>query len=114
MPYTHRSNCTAWVCWPFWALLAGLLVAHSTTAKEPDKDSKSTTPFQVRKELDLSYNEGPDSDPVKHKLDLYLPKDQKDFPVVFFVHGGAWRHGDKSGHLGAYAGLASFFARHGV
>ncbi len=114
MAYTRRSICTTWVCWPFWALLAGLLLSHSATAKEPDKDSASATTFQVRKELDLSYYDGPDADPVKHKLDLYLPKDQKDFPVVFFVHGGAWRHGDKNSFLGFYGQLASSLARNGL
>src|SRR5262249_1985348 len=48
-----------------------------------------------------------------HKLDLYLPKDQKDFPVLFFVHGGAWVHGDK-GQFGLYSGLGRFYASHGI
>ena len=30
------------------------------------------------------------------RLDLYLPKDKKTFPVVMFVHGGAMIKGDKS------------------
>jgi acetyl esterase/lipase len=79
---------------------------------EPTKAASPT--FDVRKELDIPYYDGKESDPVKHKLDLYLPKDQRDFPVIFFVHGGAWRHGDKSSFLGFYGRLASSFARHGV
>jgi acetyl esterase/lipase len=62
---------------------------------------------------DVPYYTGKDADPVKHKLDLYLPKGQKDFPVLFFVHGGAWRHGDKR-YLGLYSMLGMFWARHGI
>jgi acetyl esterase/lipase len=96
-------------------------LSSSAPAKGPDnvietaKVGSFTEPlFEVRKELNISYYDGPESDPVKHKLDLYLPKDQKDFPVVFFVHGGAWRHGDKSGFLGVYGRLASSLARRGL
>jgi acetyl esterase/lipase len=72
--------------------------------------------FEVRKILDVSYYDGPDADKAKHKLDLYLPKDAKDFPVIFFVHGGAWVHGDKSGmfKIGIYGYLGNFWAKHGV
>lgn len=30
------------------------------------------------------------------KLDVYIPTGAKDAPVIFMVHGGAWRIGDKS------------------
>src|SRR5205823_5671892 len=33
---------------------------------------------------------------------------------VFFVHGGAWRNGDKSGILGVYSALGRFLVRHGL
>lgn len=29
-------------------------------------------------------------------LDVYAPKDAKDLPVVFWIHGGGWQTGDKS------------------
>jgi acetyl esterase/lipase len=29
-------------------------------------------------------------------LDVYSPKDAKDAPVVFWIHGGGWQTGDKS------------------
>jgi acetyl esterase/lipase len=32
---------------------------------------------------------------IENRLDLYLPKGVKNFPVVFLVHGGAWMGGDK-------------------
>jgi acetyl esterase/lipase len=43
---------------------------------------------------DIKYKEGDDVH-ERHILDLYLPKNVKDFPVVFFVHGGAWYMGEK-------------------
>jgi acetyl esterase/lipase len=57
----------------------------------------------------------PGEDPAKekNKLDLYLPKDRTGFPVLFFVHGGAWRHGDKQ-FLGVYATLGMHWARNGI
>ena len=29
-------------------------------------------------------------------LDIHAPKDAKNFPVVFWIHGGGWQSGDKS------------------
>jgi acetyl esterase/lipase len=29
-------------------------------------------------------------------LDIYSPKDAKDLPVVFWIHGGGWQTGDKT------------------
>jgi len=44
---------------------------------------------------DVSYNSAPDADPKYHVSDLYLPADKKNFPMLFFIHGGGWRAGDK-------------------
>ncbi len=32
----------------------------------------------------------------KHRLDLFLPRGKTNFPVMVFLHGGAWRMGDRS------------------
>jgi len=32
----------------------------------------------------------------RHKLDLYLPKEGKDLPLIIWVHGGAFRMGSKN------------------
>jgi acetyl esterase/lipase len=40
---------------------------------------------------DLAYGNDP-----RQKLDVYLPANAHDAPVIFMVHGGAWRIGDKS------------------
>ncbi len=44
---------------------------------------------------DVQYYTGPGSDPKLNALDLYLPEGKSDFPVLFEVHGGRWRLGDK-------------------
>ena len=51
----------------------------------------------VEARLDLPYAE---TDNPRQTLDLYLPKKRvgdQPLPVVVFIHGGAWRAGDKRG-----------------
>ena len=59
---------------------------------------------------DIAYYEGPDADAKKHKLDVYTPKGLKDFPVVFFIHGGTWSSGDRK----MYGNMGQMFARQGI
>ena len=59
---------------------------------------------------DLVYTDGAPEDISKHKLDLYLPKDKKNFPVMIFLHGGSWRTGDRS----LYPLLGNRFAKAGI
>ncbi len=91
----------------FASLLPGLCLADEPKPFEP------ATPYAVKTIRDVAYYEGDGADPVKHKLDLYLPKDCKDYPVLFFVHGGAWVHGDK-GQFGMYSMLGNYYAKHGI
>jgi len=35
-------------------------------------------------------------DQERNVLDIYAPKDAKNLPVVFWIHGGGWQAGDKS------------------
>jgi acetyl esterase/lipase len=58
---------------------------------------------------DVAYNDARDADD-KQKLDLYLPKGKKDFPVLFFVHGGTWKWGDRK----QYPKLGEAFASRGI
>ena len=62
--------------------------------------------IQVRR--DIPYWKGDEKHPTKNKLDLYLPAKARGFPVLFFVHGGAWMHGDKN-FLGVYSSLGKSF-----
>jgi acetyl esterase/lipase len=99
------------------AILATWVLATIPAAQADSKVNypvKTGGNFEVRVVRDVAYYEGPDADPVKHKLDLYLPAGQKDFPVLFFVHGGAWRSGDKNYLLDVYGNLGRAFARNGI
>ena len=58
----------------------------------------------------VSENDGAPADADKHKLDLYLPRDKKNFPVLVFLHGGSWRAGDRS----VYRALGDRLARAGI
>src|SRR5262245_4156475 len=42
---------------------------------------------------DIPYADPADEHQV---LDVYSPRDAKDLPVVFWIHGGGWQTGDKS------------------
>ena len=87
---------------PFAALLPALLGPTVLLAGDAT--------FDVEKKLDLSYNAAKDADPKRNKLDLYLPKGAKDYPVMMFVHGGRWKSGDKE----LYAPLGELFAKQGI
>jgi acetyl esterase/lipase len=59
----------------------------------------------IKAELDIPYA---GTDNPRQRLDLYLPKvrkDDKPLPVVVYIHGGAWRAGDKRGGYGMVAPL---------
>ncbi len=89
--------------------LLGCLAAAPAQGAAPAENRA----YSVKTVKDVVYYDGPDQHKVKHKLDLYLPDGAKDFPVLFFVHGGAWVHGDKN-FLGVYARLGRAYAQQGV
>ncbi len=76
-----------------------LLMEHKTTQKsiESPEDSESSDgvgslPQGVKVLRDIPY--GQDG---KHRMDVYISRDaRKGAPVIFMVHGGAWRIGDKA------------------
>jgi acetyl esterase/lipase len=69
--------------------------------------------YAVREVTNLRYGPAKDPDAAWHRLDLYLPKGKKSFPVIMFVHGGAWVIGDKD-FLGWGADIGRFFAQRGI
>ena len=94
-----------WVALCALALLAPQLPAESPTIKIGGNHG-------VRAIADVSYGDPFTIPPLKNSLDIYLPKDAKDFPIVFFVHGGGWTIGDKwpyftLGHLLAKNGIGA-------
>jgi len=96
-----------------WHLLTLVLLCAWT---RPTRAADAETParlHEVDTVKDVAYYEGDAADPVKHKLDLYLPRGKKDFPVLLFIHGGAWISGDKN-YFGIYSAIGQRFARQGV
>jgi acetyl esterase/lipase len=104
----RRTNRTLFAAFLALPLLVGL--AGGPARAEPHEAARS---FEVQAFEDLPYIEGKDAHPVRHKLDLFVPKGQKDFPTLFLVHGGIWMAGDKSYH-GKYTAVARFFASQGI
>jgi acetyl esterase/lipase len=87
--------------------------AGRTRADDVAPESKL---FEVRPVRNIAYRElyqGENASKDKNKLDLYLPRGERDFPVVFFVHGGAWRNGHKD-YFGVYSTFGMSLARQGI
>ena len=51
--------------------------------------------YEVDIQRDIPYYTGADADPVRHLLDLYRPLGRENYPVLMFIHGGAWVSGSK-------------------
>jgi len=92
--------------------LAGALVAGSSHAQDVKKEEKKA-PAQKEKEkqpqpkkipepaikptaANLSYGKH-----ERNVLDFWQAKSDKPTPLVFCIHGGGWRGGDKSSYYGA-------------
>jgi acetyl esterase/lipase len=97
-------------CRLFVLPLTAALLAAPARADQPKAPAKDEKPFAVEAVKDIAYNDARDADPDKQKLDLYLPRGQKDFSVVFFVHGGTWKWGDRK----QYPLLGDVFASRGI
>jgi acetyl esterase/lipase len=70
--------------------------AKTETEKKDDKKAEPSKPaFEIDVVKNIAYRSDKYADPVEHRLDLYVPKGANAFPVMYFVHGGAWRSGDK-------------------
>jgi acetyl esterase/lipase len=99
---------------PAAAAVFVLLPPALVRAEEPAaaKEPPART-FEVESHRDIAYYKGDDADPVRHRLDVFVPKGHKDYPVVLLVHGGAWMFGDKS-CVGLYTSVGKFLARQGI
>ncbi len=88
---------------------AGTGVALEAPAKAEPK-AEAVARYEVETHVNLAYRTDKEADAEKHRLDVYVPKGAKDFPVVFFVHGGTWRSGNK----GMYAPVGLALAKCGI
>lgn len=91
-----------------WIYANPVRLKETSLLDTPLPDMSTSPAVEVRK--DLTYTEGRPEDAAKHKLDVYIPKERKLSPVFLFLHGGAWRSGDR----GLYPPLGQRFARDGI
>jgi len=47
----------------------------------------------------IAYADPPPAGGSKHQLDIYHPHGETNNPVLFFIHGGAWKQGDKNMYM---------------
>ncbi|HXD74380.1 MAG TPA: alpha/beta hydrolase [Vicinamibacterales bacterium] len=86
------------------AALALVLLAVAVRAQPPAANARFET------HANLTYYSGEGADKYRHRLDLYVPKGKKDFPVLMFVHGGGFTVGIKD----QYAFVGQVFATYGI
>lgn len=98
--------CVVAICGGLFAVCSGATAADA----EAKPVVKVGGNFEVQAIRDIAYHTGKDADPAKNKLDLFLPKGKKDFPIAFFIHGGAWRSGDRK----FYGGFGQVCAKNGI
>jgi acetyl esterase/lipase len=79
--------------------------------RAPEPAPGTAWPVDVRR--DVVYYDGPGADPDLHRLDLFLPRGARDYPVVLLVHGGAWMLGDNR-CCGLYSSVGEFLAGQGI
>jgi acetyl esterase/lipase len=93
-----------------WLLSAGLLASPQLAGAVEPAPAPRAVGFTVEKHKDIAYRTGATADKERHLLDVYVPKGKQNFPVVLFVHGGAWKWGDKN----LYTALGEIFASRGI
>ena len=69
--------------------------------------------MEVQEVRDVAYRDGASADPIRHRLDLFLPRGKKGFPVVVLIHGGNWIMGDNRS-CGLYSSVGYFLASQGI
>jgi hypothetical protein len=62
----------------------------------PGSPDDYTKPVEVETTLNIAYDVPPKGCRTAHQLDIYHPRGLSNTIVLFFVHGGAFRRGDKN------------------
>ncbi len=89
-----------------WIYSNPIFVTTTSALKLPSGEISDGV--EVRR--DIEYVSGAPEDASKHKLDVYLPRGKTNVPVFVFIHGGAWKQGDRS----QYLALGNRLAREGI
>jgi acetyl esterase/lipase len=71
-------------------------------------------PEGAEEHKNIAYYAGPGADEEKHRLDVYSPSGGPGLPVVVFIHGGAWRFGDRDTRFDTYQKLGRKLAARGI
>src|SRR5947209_8361162 len=80
-----------------------LLGTPGASAAEPKKDKPQPKLYEVKRSANITYYDLPkDPDAYRHKLDVYRPRGKGPFPVLLFLHGGAWMSMSKDDVLGLH------------
>jgi acetyl esterase/lipase len=85
-------------------------------ALKPFYSPADLDPSAAEVRLDVVYRSDADTDPSKHRLDLFLPNGT-GWPLLAFVHGGSLENGDTARILGGhdiYRNIGRFYAARGV
>ena len=90
-------------------------VSEKLAAKKkaaPAKPSKpvKAMPGKMTVVRDIVYREDKGTSKGRNRLDLYLPRKKKGFPLLFWIHGGGLHSGDKS----KIADVAGRFVAEGI
>lgn len=73
-------------------LSGGCRAAIASVMKDQRRaDAQAVLPARTRVYRDIAYGGHP-----KQRMDIYVPEDVTNAPVIFMVHGGAWAIGSKS------------------
>ncbi len=110
---TSRAGRTPSDHFPVTVILRHKSIGKATAVKQAVVDESGPVVggnYEVESHLNISYFNGGETDRHKHKLDLFTPKGCKDYPVLFFIHGGAWTSGDRK----LYGLLGKVFAKNGI
>ena len=97
--------------WGFVAvtlLVAGIVPIAESCGQPPRRQNgiENRFPETIRRVMDLPYA---NSDNSRQTLDMVLPKEPQNetLPVIVFIHGGAWRTGDKRAGIPRIARLVA-------
>jgi acetyl esterase/lipase len=100
-------------------LLAAFLMSAAITAAglQAAVAEPLSEKLPVRRYADITYYDvANDPDADRHKLDVYRPKGKGPYPVLFFIHGGAWVMSSKDDVFGlfGYGSIARCMAERGL
>jgi acetyl esterase/lipase len=113
-PISRWLSSSAFATSAAFTAFAMMTAATARADDAPATKSSVARTFAVKEHKNVVYRglERGEFLPIANLLDLYLPSEGKDFPVLVLVHGGAWVGGDK--RLDFIPEVARCFARQGI